>query len=170
MAFRSVPRPSSPPDAKASTECPYHAQSLMDHLQKPSCTETIHSLRRKRSHSLSQFTLTQHTTGFYPSIHVCTRTGRQNLSNASEHSRSNRWRPLLRTTLPVRRTVRPRTITPGLHPADRNARPETHQNLIYPDKEQQHRRPKKHLSTLSKDEINGQEGRIMMTQPARPNS
>jgi hypothetical protein len=24
MAFRSVPRPSSPPGAKASTECPYH--------------------------------------------------------------------------------------------------------------------------------------------------
>ena len=27
MAFRSVPRPSSPPGAKASTECPYHARS-----------------------------------------------------------------------------------------------------------------------------------------------
>src|ERR1700710_2112031 len=26
MAFRSVPRPSSPPSAKASTECPYRAQ------------------------------------------------------------------------------------------------------------------------------------------------
>jgi hypothetical protein len=27
MAFRSVPRPSSPPGAKASTECPYRAQN-----------------------------------------------------------------------------------------------------------------------------------------------
>ena len=26
VAFRSVPRPSSPPSAKASTECPYHAR------------------------------------------------------------------------------------------------------------------------------------------------
>ena len=35
MAFRSVPRPSSPPGAKASTECPSLAQP-------PTCTETIH--------------------------------------------------------------------------------------------------------------------------------
>ena len=34
VAFRSVPRPSSPPGAKASTECPSHAQD------NP-CTETI---------------------------------------------------------------------------------------------------------------------------------
>ena len=39
MAFRSVPRPSSPPGAKASTECPSHARSAC-----PPCTETI--LRR----------------------------------------------------------------------------------------------------------------------------
>ncbi len=31
MAFRSVPRPSSPPGAKASTECPYRAR---DHFQQ----------------------------------------------------------------------------------------------------------------------------------------
>ena len=35
MAFRSVPRPSSPPGAKASTECPSHAREL-HHAQKPS--------------------------------------------------------------------------------------------------------------------------------------
>ena len=42
MAFRSVPRPSSPPGAKASTERPYHAR---DHPPGRSpgapCTETI---------------------------------------------------------------------------------------------------------------------------------
>ena len=34
MAFRSVPRPSSPPGAKASTECPYRAQDPA-HAQEP---------------------------------------------------------------------------------------------------------------------------------------
>ena len=41
MAFRSVPRPSSPPGAKASTECPSRAREpkpnhLHHHAQKPS--------------------------------------------------------------------------------------------------------------------------------------
>ena len=44
MAFRSVPRPSSPPGAKASTECPYRAQqsgsflsvrTFVHHAQEP---------------------------------------------------------------------------------------------------------------------------------------
>ena len=41
MAFRSVPRPSSPPGAKASTECPYRARysqnsinRILHHAQK----------------------------------------------------------------------------------------------------------------------------------------
>jgi hypothetical protein len=43
VAFRSVPRPSSPPGAKASTECPSLARDLETHLaMRPSpCTETI---------------------------------------------------------------------------------------------------------------------------------
>ena len=43
MAFRSVPRPSSPPGAKASTECPSHTRYMSissrqqtHHAQKPS--------------------------------------------------------------------------------------------------------------------------------------
>ena len=40
MAFRSVPRPSSPPGAKASTECPSRAQP-------PTCTETSHGTCRR---------------------------------------------------------------------------------------------------------------------------
>ena len=35
MAFRSVPRPSSPPGAKASTECPYHAHTPHMHSSHP---------------------------------------------------------------------------------------------------------------------------------------
>ena len=35
MAFRSVPRPSSPPGAKASTECPSRAQSPHMHRNQP---------------------------------------------------------------------------------------------------------------------------------------
>jgi hypothetical protein len=44
MAFRSVPRPSSPPGAKASTERPYHAHRLAIMAPKnpiPPCTGTI---------------------------------------------------------------------------------------------------------------------------------
>jgi hypothetical protein len=32
MAFRSVPRPSSPPGAKASTECPSHTRHYRQHI------------------------------------------------------------------------------------------------------------------------------------------
>ena len=57
MAFRSVPRPSSPPGAKASTECPSFAQQHAGpHRERPKpgtppirnpppCTETIHRHR-----------------------------------------------------------------------------------------------------------------------------
>ncbi len=46
MAFRSVPRPSSPPGAKASTECPYRAPCARQHSPRgqrgtPPCTGTI---------------------------------------------------------------------------------------------------------------------------------
>jgi hypothetical protein len=44
MAFRSVPRPSSPPGAKASTECPSLARDLHPRIEirrSPPCTETI---------------------------------------------------------------------------------------------------------------------------------
>jgi len=45
-AFRSVPRPSSPPGAKASTRCPSHAQTLSQHPprkpQKAPAKPTMH--------------------------------------------------------------------------------------------------------------------------------
>src|SRR5215475_3160461 len=42
VAFRSVPRPSSPPGAKASTECPSLARDrCAPYGTHPPCTETI---------------------------------------------------------------------------------------------------------------------------------
>jgi hypothetical protein len=57
MAFRSVPRPSSPPGAKASTECPSHAQD------NP-CTETILSINKTVTPRMpsQRPSLIQHTT------------------------------------------------------------------------------------------------------------
>ena len=43
MTFRSVPRPSSPPDAKASTECSYRALSRRVRQHPTPCTEAKHA-------------------------------------------------------------------------------------------------------------------------------
>ena len=42
---------------------------------------------------------------------------------------------------PVRHTIGPRDLRTSICLGGHRTRPETHQNLIYPDKEQQHRRP-----------------------------
>jgi hypothetical protein len=65
VAFRSVPRPSSPPGAKASTECPSLAQDLSPGTcpGDPPCTETILSDRRSaisRQQPLAGTTETKH--------------------------------------------------------------------------------------------------------------
>ena len=49
MAFRSVPRPSSPPDAKASTECSYRALGRKgSHPSSPSIVRNNQNQRRTR--------------------------------------------------------------------------------------------------------------------------
>src|SRR4051794_35750702 len=55
MAFRSVPRPSSPPGAKASTECPSHTRytstgshQRTHHAQKPSSDCPVRTHMRAR--------------------------------------------------------------------------------------------------------------------------
>ncbi len=48
MAFRSVPRPSSPPGAKASTECPYRAPYAPDPSQKRPASATMHRNHRRQ--------------------------------------------------------------------------------------------------------------------------
>src|ERR1700722_11337850 len=78
MAFRSVPRPSSPPGAKASTECPSVVQSRHTYRHEinstayPPCTGTIHRINPNRKNKIEK-------------THQCARTG-SNLHHASEHS------------------------------------------------------------------------------------
>eukprot|EP01012_Entosiphon_sulcatum_P049954 TRINITY_DN686_c0_g1_i3.p1 TRINITY_DN686_c0_g1~~TRINITY_DN686_c0_g1_i3.p1 ORF type:complete len:121 (-),score=2.92 TRINITY_DN686_c0_g1_i3:416-778(-) len=77
VAFRSVPRPSSPPGAKASTECPSHAREHRTfisegpnhHVQEPS-TPMRRNLRRNASVANSEHTMLElslHTTNHRPS-------------------------------------------------------------------------------------------------------
>jgi hypothetical protein len=144
MAFRSVPRPSSPPGAKASTECPYHTpiqwsevrcqssaakyrtagNDIQNHVPRGSQSfqaqhriqNLVRSLRRTNkirinSHNVSEPSLSD--LGAFP---PCFDTRRQ-------LSRSDINRTAGRTRTSVR-----------FH----HTRPETHQNLIHPDKEQNH--------------------------------
>ena len=96
MAYRSVPRPSSPPGAKASTECPSLAREhgaskcAFHHAQKPS------------------------SVGMLPFI-------------AESCSLSTQQSPL--NTRPI--AEHPKTFGQTV----RWERPETHQNLIHPDKD-----------------------------------
>ncbi len=52
MAFRSVPRPSSPPGAKASTECPCFARSRIVMRRSDPCPRT-HATQTNSAHSSS---------------------------------------------------------------------------------------------------------------------
>src|ERR1700761_7374183 len=96
VAYRSVPRPSSPPGAKASTECPSLAREhgaskcAFHHAQKPS------------------------SVGMLPFI-------------AESCSLSTQQSPL--NTRPI--AEHPKTFGQTV----RWERPETHQNLIHPDKD-----------------------------------
>ena len=64
MAFRSVPRPSSPPGAKASTECPSRAQ-IPPHAQEPPTTGAAPSIQDDHHALLSK---TTRTPGRMPAI------------------------------------------------------------------------------------------------------
>jgi hypothetical protein len=113
VAFRSVPRPSSPPGAKASTECPSLARDTSPGIDPEA--STMHRNHPQRPTTIpvtgqeaaphKRITLAQHTT--VASEHHCHRR------DAETSGQTLRWQ-----------------------------RPETHQNLIHPDKE---RRP--HLGT-----------------------
>ena len=106
VAFRSVPRPSSPPGAKASTECPSLARDTSpgiapeastmhrNHPQRP----TTMPVAGQETAPRKRITLAQHTT--VASEHHCHRR------DAETSGQTLRWQ-----------------------------RPETHQNLIHPDKE-----------------------------------
>ena len=101
VAFRSVPRPSSPPGAKASTECPSYTRYLRRRSEepRPPCTETILRLQLSGfSRQLSETTATEtidcsrtvleistpHTTGSLESPFVdCLRDHREENSTKS---------------------------------------------------------------------------------------
>ena len=140
MAFRSVPRPSSPPGAKASTECPSYAQEASP------CTETILRIRCQASGVRCQ--TTGPSSPAHPPAAVCAQIL---LLSTQQHP------PGPRRTRPVpSRTAAPGTARQMSHASERlapaagrprkfppnrpvrhttKARPETHQNLIHPDKD-----------------------------------
>ena len=138
MAFRSVPRPSSPPDAKASTERPYLARyhdsprlnvrSSTHHAQEPStpssCRQTVRTNPAQSRPLTQQMSSTPLNT--MPRSSDATRLRKQ-------QSRSDKptTKPLPQTHL--RRHARPKAST---------TRPETHQNLIHTNKDHDATRPK----------------------------
>ena len=133
MAFRSVPRPSSPPGAKASTECPYHARSVFGSLRKPPCTETIHRIGTLQIFLPTYFSTQQVV---HPLDH-----GQITFNTPLNTRNPTMGVHLERQKHPVRHTVGLRDLHASLSLHEHRTRPETHQNLIYPDKEQQHIAP-----------------------------
>jgi hypothetical protein len=144
MAFRSVPRPSSPPGAKASTECPYRAR-YQNHppreqemaLLSP-CTGTITphpDLTSKHEATLlllhSKQSLSTYPTPLNPASAI-----RGTTLDASQHhdpfrsdSHARRQRtPHIRSSNPAKPDPNPNPSCP--------ARPGAHQNLIHNTKEQ----------------------------------
>ena len=115
MAFRSVPRHSSPPGAKASTECPYRARYSRNQLGCAPCTEAKHkSVVRFQSPVFRQ--MKQNANLLASGKHV--------YSLSISHNASERMLP--RSRRPIHRC----TSTSGQTWLTA-ARPETHQNLIH---------------------------------------
>ena len=137
MTFRSVPRPSSPPGAKASTECPYRAQYQTHFIEAcllSPCTGTIASENTTQPCCMTSLYSAQ----FYPTP-----------LNPAEIIRGTTLDPLASTTIPSGQTVTHDFDGPLPHdPASRAnaptprpqpscpARPGAHQNLIHNTKEQ----------------------------------
>src|SRR6202042_692189 len=71
MAFRSVPRPSSPPGAKASTECPYRAlDHAMNLIIASSCTEAKHESFQLWTESTRSFTSFRKHANYHSAHHI----------------------------------------------------------------------------------------------------
>ena len=142
MAFRSVPRPSSPPGAKASTECPYraqyteripgqeHAPLTMHRNHHPAKT---HAAQHLQATSCSN--LTQHIT--QTPLNTATLAG----------GRSSAMALTTNNTIPSGQNISSRRDGPSpcQHPnpkayagpdsqPSRPTRPETHQNQIHSNK------------------------------------
>ena len=123
MAFRSVPRPSSPPGAKASTECPYRAQPPHMHRNHPQQPRRGVVCRiRAGDHPSTTTTTHLHASDRVPVVLVASPR------HSSRHIRQIRVRP-------TRTTARPETHQP-LHTAKEqskhrnNSPPPTHPRLV----------------------------------------
>ena len=139
MAFRSVPRPSSPPGAKASTECPSHARDPAAWPRRV----TPHTAKPPTHHAQEPAT---------PGCHHPNAPPRHTAGTNSAHTR-NRTRPPhprvtpmvgqpatvptpLNVNAPVARPPRPLHRERACRSdTATTARPATHQNLIHPDKD-----------------------------------
>ncbi len=132
MAFRSVPRPSSPPGAKASTECPSCAPTQPEprspgrsrHAQEPSTPRHGATLLSGHHRHAMQTPPCRTAACAYTTHSRPPPSQRQTATHAPErrHRKSRGRHPPLRTGT-CRSVARPRQ------------RPETHQNLIHPDKD-----------------------------------
>ena len=119
VAFRSVPRPSSPPGAKASTECPYRARDLRTNNARrngrrpsnPPCTGTIPvvggqwAVVRRTEVSPSWSPHTEHRTA-----EVLPSQATQHKTHTPLNASRRRWRTLspieAKESHPVRQTQR----------------------------------------------------------------
>ena len=150
MAFRSVPRPSSPPGAKASTECPYRAPYASitpeGSIACPPYTETIVEPVAGTAYNPLKNAL--HYSSFIALLSTHT--------NASDHYRhtglddpecSRIPIPSGQTNDPMSRRTDPAAIQPGTKMPDEPqpscpTRPETHQNQIHSNKRTNTIRPR----------------------------
>jgi hypothetical protein len=120
VAFRSVPRPSSPPGAKASTECPSRARNQPTmHRSHPHRTSGQYSVASGQSGSQAHGKPRTYAHMWRPPPSRAATN-----HDASERSAIDRGQPASsRESAAYRSDLRP------------TARPETHQNLIHPDKD-----------------------------------
>jgi hypothetical protein len=123
MAFRSVPRPSSPPGAKASTECPSFAR---DHRAPPQGNlprgKSPATMCRNHPSDAPDTAATRSAHNRIPIRQSRRRANADtppNGTHAPERLRRRRWHPLAENTGQTLATA---------------ARPGTHQNLINTDK------------------------------------
>ena len=146
MAFRSVPRPSSPPGAKASTECPSYTR--YPGLVPEGASLTMHRNHPRHPHLCEPMD----DPGNIHSAHSQDFTGSFGTSIAYAISDlpdpiksfttplNPRRRPLGRRScerqFPVRHTTERRDPPSVRRPNLSRTRPETHQNLIHTDKDQ----------------------------------
>jgi hypothetical protein len=113
VAFRSVPRPSSPPGAKASTECPSLARDMPPDIYPG--VSTMHRNHPQRSSTKKSWSPTARLV-LLIADHSCSAHNSRHLND-----------DLLAGGRPMKDSTSGQTCE--------QARPETHQNLIHPDKD-----------------------------------